>query len=212
MCTRALGTILTIALAGVVATAQQNPPPADPPVPIVVDQQQPPQNPPPQNPPPGGQRPQGPPPGGQQPGPAQPQRRGQAVNIKVDVTITDQRGANPASTKQVSLTLADQEPGRIRSEGEVPVFAPGEGPPQTHNVPLNLDVRPEIVTDTKVKIFIGLEYDNVDTAEKGRRPRNMIRETASVILDSGKPLVISQSADPLTDRKVTVEVKATVLR
>ena len=29
---------------------------------------------------------------------------------------------------------------------------------------------------------------------------------------SGKPLVISQAADPTSDRKVTVEVKATVLK
>ena len=32
------------------------------------------------------------------------------------------------------------------------------------------------------------------------------------MLEDGKPLVISQSADPATDRKVKVEVKATILR
>jgi hypothetical protein len=33
-----------------------------------------------------------------------------------------------------------------------------------------------------------------------------------VILQNGKPLIISQSADPVSDRKVVVEVKATILK
>ena len=32
------------------------------------------------------------------------------------------------------------------------------------------------------------------------------------MLQSGKPLVVSQAADPVSDRKVIVEVKATVLK
>jgi hypothetical protein len=32
------------------------------------------------------------------------------------------------------------------------------------------------------------------------------------VLQDGQKLMISQSADPVTDRKVTVEVTATVLR
>ena len=32
------------------------------------------------------------------------------------------------------------------------------------------------------------------------------------MLENGKPLIVSQSADAATDRKVTVELKATILR
>ena len=39
-----------------------------------------------------------------------------------------------------------------------------------------------------------------------------INESLSVILEDGKPMLISQSADPVTDRKVKVEVKATILK
>ena len=39
-----------------------------------------------------------------------------------------------------------------------------------------------------------------------------ISETFAVILDDGKALVVSQSADPYTDRRVRVEVKATILK
>jgi hypothetical protein len=34
----------------------------------------------------------------------------------------------------------------------------------------------------------------------------------SVILESGKPMVVSQAADPTSDRKITVEVTATILK
>jgi hypothetical protein len=34
----------------------------------------------------------------------------------------------------------------------------------------------------------------------------------AALLDDGKPLVVSQSADPSSDRKVRVELKATIVR
>jgi hypothetical protein len=34
----------------------------------------------------------------------------------------------------------------------------------------------------------------------------------SLILESGKPTVVSQAADPSSDRKITVEVTATILK
>jgi len=39
-----------------------------------------------------------------------------------------------------------------------------------------------------------------------------LRETLSVIVEDGKPLNVAQSAEPNTDRTVTVEVKATILK
>jgi hypothetical protein len=32
------------------------------------------------------------------------------------------------------------------------------------------------------------------------------------VLDDGKPVRVSESADPVSDRRVTLEVKATILR
>ena len=37
-------------------------------------------------------------------------------------------------------------------------------------------------------------------------------ERLSVYLESGKPMMISQAADPTSDRKISVEVTATILR
>ena len=39
-----------------------------------------------------------------------------------------------------------------------------------------------------------------------------ISEAVATLLEDGKPLVVSQSADPSSDRKVRVELKATIVR
>jgi hypothetical protein len=39
-----------------------------------------------------------------------------------------------------------------------------------------------------------------------------LTEQLSVFLTDGKPLLVSQSADPRGDRKVTVQVTATVMK
>ena len=42
--------------------------------------------------------------------------------------------------------------------------------------------------------------------------KTAMHDKATVIVESGKPTTAAQSADPIGDRQVTVEVKATVLR
>ena len=39
-----------------------------------------------------------------------------------------------------------------------------------------------------------------------------LHESVPVILENGKPMIAAQSADPIGDRQVTVEVKATILK
>ena len=39
-----------------------------------------------------------------------------------------------------------------------------------------------------------------------------LNEMLSLILESGKPTIVSQAADPTSDRKITVEVTATILK
>jgi cytosine/uracil/thiamine/allantoin permease len=42
--------------------------------------------------------------------------------------------------------------------------------------------------------------------------RTQLQENLPLILENGKSMIVAQSADPIGDRQVTVEVKATVLR
>jgi hypothetical protein len=142
-----------------------------------------------------------------------PQRRvGQPVNIRVDVTISDQRGGTAALKKTVSVVTGDRLSGFIRSTAEYVNIGP---------VPLNVDTEPELLPDGKIRVGVNLQYDlpgaatpapTSETTGAGSLRRTQIRENLAVILESGKSLVVAQSADPVGDRQVTIEIKATVLR
>jgi hypothetical protein len=143
------------------------------------------------------------------PAPPAPRRQGQPINVKVEVTITDKKPNAAPVSKTVTVVAGDGMRGSIRSEG----FTQGRP------TPLNVDVDSTILTDNKVQVGLNLQYD-YDVAAEGAAPgipaipgqRMQIRDSVTMILDSGKPLIVAQSADPITDRQVTVEVKATILR
>ena len=75
---------------------------------------------------------------------------GQPVNIKVEVTITDQRGAGAAPKKTVTVVTGDQLSGFIRTQ----TLFPGIG-----DVPLNVDAEPQILSDGKIRLRLNLQYD-----------------------------------------------------
>jgi hypothetical protein len=143
------------------------------------------------------------------PAPPAPRREGQPINVRVEVTITDKKPNVAPVTKTVTVVAGDGTRGSIRSEG----FTQGRP------TPLNVDVDSNILADNKVRVALNLQYDYDVTAE-GAAPgvpviagqRMQIRDAVTMILESGKPLVVAQSADPVSDRQVTVEVKATILR
>jgi glucose/arabinose dehydrogenase len=136
------------------------------------------------------------------------------VNVRIEITITDTRPDAPAIVKSVTKTVADRSMVRIRTGGEVATklgFRP---------VVLNVDSLPRVIPvpgtmtpSNKMRVDITIEYRPVageaDT-EKATTPT--INESLTVILEDGKSMLISESADPVTDRKVKVEAKATILR
>ena len=113
----------------------------------------------------------------------------QLVNVRIDVTLTEEgEGAAPAKT--VTLLLADMAQGRARSQ------AAGV---------LNVDARPEVLRDGRVRMSLSLEYQ-----PEASTPR--LQQTLTAVLASGKPMVVSQSADPKGTRRVRAEVTATILK
>lgn len=211
------GVALGVVLLAPATLAGQRPPDAPPLLPPEATRQAPgqpvpPPGPLPQPPPP----PQGRP---GQPGPppehaVEPSREpGQPVNVKIDLTITDQRGSNPPVKKVVSMTLADREQGMIRSQAEAPYSGSKEGKLSLRPVPLHVDARPVIGEANKIHLRMSLEYNLIDeSVTEGRYPNTEIRESLGLVLENGKPLIVAQSADPIGDRRVTLEVKATILR
>ena len=140
-------------------------------------------------------------------------REGQPLNIRVDLTITDQRGGNPIFKKTVTVVTADGMGGFIRSTARYREIG---------DVPLNVDTQPRLLPDGKIRVSVNLQYDlpaSVDPSDikneerrAGPLTKTSIHENLSLVLESGKPIVAAQSADPVGDRQVTIEVKATILR
>jgi hypothetical protein len=136
-----------------------------------------------------------------------PPRPEPTMNIRLDLTITDQRGDTAPVSKTVTMTMIDTGYGRIRTSGDV------RTPMGFRPVTLNVDAQPKVHKDGKIRVDMTIEYRPIAAeAESEKSTTPTINETITVLLEDGKPLVISQSADPATDRKVKVEAKATILR
>ena len=139
-----------------------------------------------------------------------PRRNAQPVNVKIEFTLTDQRAGGPPVKRTLSVIVADQHTGQIRSQSDVIGIS--------QNVPLNVDTTPELLGDGKIRVGFNLQYDwavpldGTERPSRGTVTKTAMHDSVSLILESGKSMIAAQSADPIGDRQVTVEVKATVLR
>ena len=128
-------------------------------------------------------------------------------NVRVEFTITDQQTGVPTTNKTVMLTTSNRAWGRIRSQITSRIYG---------GAPLNVDARPTVTQDVRICLELTIEYaqgrNSEVEANSDKIVQLLINESLTALLESGKPLLVTQSADPISDRKVTVEVKATVLR
>jgi len=129
-------------------------------------------------------------------------------NIRVEVTITETQG-DETKTRTVRVTVAEGSTGQIRSIYQ-------KGPDDSadlpgRNFPLFVDVTPHRRADGKILLELSLELTIPDRSNDSLRDRVQVAESMDVFVESGVPMLISESADPLSDLKVTVEATATVL-
>jgi hypothetical protein len=125
------------------------------------------------------------------------------VNIKLDVTITDQTGPGEPLKKVVTVVVADRGMGSIRSLGTVRTQG---------RVQINVDARPQILQSGAIRLTLGLEYNPRTLGNDAPTEWSSLNEQIVVVMAAGKPLVVSQAADPASERKISVEVLATVMK
>jgi hypothetical protein len=127
--------------------------------------------------------------------------RGRDANVRVELTITDQAGAATADKKVVMMLVADAAFGRIRSVAN------------NASAALNVDVRPLLLEGDRIQLELTIEYNPIlpEGIPAPRRPSGL-NEQITVMLQNDKPLTISQAADPVSDRKMTVEVRAGIAK
>ena len=133
------------------------------------------------------------------------------TNVQVELNLTDQLGAQPPEKKTVSMIVSSGNWGKVRSRADV--IQIGDPP---YSVVLNVDARPFVSLDGQIQLELTLAYEPVrgegDQKVGPRQRPSGINQSQTVVLTSGKPLIVSQAADPVSDRKVIVEVKATILK
>ncbi len=151
-------------------------------------------------------------------------------NVRVDVTITDQTGTNPPVKKVMSVTASQNS--SIRSGVNVPVpsttfgstsSSPSPMPVTSYNyrnMGLSLDLRDVQVRDNQIRLWMTVEYTPLDETEKPATAAatpvsySNFSQSFSLVLENGKPILAAQTSDPVPsrDRKLSVELKATILK
>lgn len=183
------------------AGAQEPPPPPAPPP--AGQEQQPPPPPPPPAPRPGTQEPQKPPPPPPPPPPGdlisrQPEDTG--PNVRVEVTLSER--ASGVAPKTVMVTTSSGHWGRVRTQVRS----------RSGGFPLNVDVKPWVLANGSILLELRVEYQQGNRVDDGSVRSSELNEMVTVRLQDGKPLAVTRSADADSDRSVSLEVKATVLK
>ena len=137
-------------------------------------------------------------------------------NLRFEVTITDEGGGAPALKKVVSvITRGNNTNASVRTIGPLP---------PTHPVALALEARK---ASTNVFLYVDARgsYEPAARRVSGRvavsyqafwpeaksLPSN-VQTQVDAVFDEGKPMLLVQAADPITDRRTTIQVTVTALR
>ena len=147
-------------------------------------------------------------------------------NVKVDVTITEEAGTGAPVKKVVSLVVADGRSSGVRSMANVPLAT---GP--YRELPLHVDASVNVTSEQRVLLELRFNYTSVSvmtpiaaegmhaptttTQQDMRAPKpgfSSINDSLVLLLTPGTPVIAARSADAASDRIVTVEVKAEILK
>jgi hypothetical protein len=126
-----------------------------------------------------------------------PEVGGQPVNIRVDVSVIDQTATSAAVPKTLMVMLADRSMGRTRAAFEDRSIA--------------VDARPTLV-DGRIRVNLTIQSEatpNFGPRESRDHTINW-RNSFSLLLENGKPLLALETLDAVTKRKMSIEVKATI--
>lgn len=124
---------------------------------------------------------------------------GQMINIRIDVTLSDSKGA----PKVLTMTVADGESGMNRTTSVGPT-----------DYSFNADARPMVFGN---RVRLSLTADAVVPVEgeklpDGRVTKLGLRQSQTVVLNDGESVEVARAADPISDRSFALTVKATILR
>jgi hypothetical protein len=141
------------------------------------------------------------------------------ANVQLDVVVTD-TVSGKSEAKRVTLLLRNGHGGTLRTAGRIVVGGQYWG-----DVELALDGRVRILAPGLIEAMVTFSYAAppigfIAPGEEGARPQTppaqagsppaKVTESLTAMLRSGQAMLVSRSADPATNRTVTVELTATI--
>lgn len=125
---------------------------------------------------------------------------GQAINVRLDVSVIDQIGDGKPQPRSLMVMLVDRAMGRTRAAFE--------------DRTISVDARP-IVMDGRVRMSLTIVSSNAAprmTKMDAQAHDYTLewRNLFSLLLESGKPVTALETVDPVTKRRLAIEVKATI--
>ena len=128
-----------------------------------------------------------------------PEEGGLPINVRLDVSVLDQTAQSAAQPKSLMVMLVDRAMGRTRAA--------------FHDRSIAIDARPTIV-DGRIRVYITLQSENISsrflTNPMERDATLDWRNSFSLLLENGKPMIALETMDSVTKRKMSIEVKATI--
>ena len=136
--------------------------------------------------------------------PIPPRPLGQMINVRIDVTLTDSKGA----PKVLTMTVADGEMGLNRTTSSISSGS------NMGEFSFNADATPVVVGN---KIRLRLTADAVvpidpESATPNRATKLGLRQSQTVILNDGDSVEIARAADPVSERAFVLSVKVKIQR
>jgi hypothetical protein len=134
---------------------------------------------------------------------------GQPVNIRLEVTIVDQTATGQPVRRVINILAADRSFARIRSLfTDVPETAAAGAPGRPDNRRVDVDARPRIVGNS-IRVDLTIQNNALGSSSN---PLLNWTQSFAVFLENGKVATPIESTDPSTSRKMSIEVKATILK
>lgn len=128
-------------------------------------------------------------------------------NIDIHIRVSDNQGL----AREVKMVVTNDHRGSVRQGADVPIVN-GEKQVQYKAVGLNVDARPWVLDDGRIRVSIVLEGNMVGKADPERPVFYSIRQSLDLALRDGQTIEASRSSDPGGDRAFTISVTAKIVR
>jgi hypothetical protein len=115
--------------------------------------------------------------------PADPEQGGQPINIRLDVSVIDQTAQGATQPKSLMVMLVDRA-----------------------------NARPVLV-DGRIRVYVTLQSEASRSFGPPKETEDHTinwRNSFSLLLENGKPMLALETMDAVTKRKMSIEVKATI--